>query len=321
MRRRGRSRHVARLKAALLVLAFCCAAVAAARADSSPGPGTVFDQLKQMQDVGPYSCTTPAGQQGCVGTEATPIAKPSALWSQVAGAVFPAAADGSMDPAASLKVVGDAGGNAVVPADVDFFVVASKDPTEAYAGGSECQDPVPANDTKAGDVIAYVRSCTRVPVIYRYTRPSPDQPGAWSLDYRGSNPGYVGGLGYTTSGLVVAVGGSGLSSDDAEAFGPQIYAPENGVGAYPYREDCNPATSPITSAISGRPCTVDLNAREAGGGRVWVKGQAGSSSWCEAYTPGGCTGSLSCSVVRSQIVEPAACFTSRGERPVARRVR
>jgi hypothetical protein len=289
-RRRGSLRARRRRTAAACLAGFLFAAiVASAHATLEP----VLDPVKQNQDVGPASCQQ-TGNAACVDTEQTPIAKDGKPygWSQVAGAEFPAAGDGTMDSGASLKVIKDVEGKTIVPADVDFFTLAVKDETDAYAGGSECKDPIPADKTEAGEIADYVRSCERVPIIYHYTQPDPDHPGTWSPEYKGDSQGYVGGLAYTADGLIVAAGGTGLSKSDASDFGAQIYTPENGPGAYPYREDCDPAKSPITSAISGKLCTVDLNAAEAGSARVWMT-HDGSPNWCEAYTPGGCDGKLS----------------------------
>jgi hypothetical protein len=280
---RGARRVRARRLAVLCLAVFLTGAlVASAHATLEP----VFDPLKQNQDVGPASCGViqATGNQGCADTEVTPVAKDGTPdgWSRVAGAKFPAAGDGTMDSGATLDVKRDADGNTIVPADVDFFALVVKDETDAYAGGSECKDPIPADKTKAGEITDYVRSCERVPVIYHYTQPDPDHQGTWAPEYRGDSQGYVGGLAYTARGLIVAAGGTGLSKADAEQFGAQIYTPENGPGAYPYREDCNPAPGALNPGPTG--CTIDLDAREAGSGRVWIKGQDGAQSWCEAYT-------------------------------------
>jgi hypothetical protein len=263
--------------------------VATAHATLEP----VLDPVKQNQDVGPASCQA-TGNAACADTEVTPVPKDATPfgWSQFAGAEFPAAGNGTMDRGATLKVKQDADGNPIVPADVDFFSLAIKDATDAYAGGSQCKDPIPADKTKAGEITDYIRSCERVPVIYHYTQPDPDHLGAWSLEYKGDSQGYVGGLAYTADGLIVAAGGTGLSKGDANDFGAQIYTPENGPGAYPYREDCDPAKSTPVATPLTRDCTAELNAREAGSARVWMTHE-GSPDWCEGFTPGGCDGKLS----------------------------
>src|SRR5437764_9503355 len=86
----------------------------------------VLDQLKQTQDVGPFSCQQ-TQNQACVDTEATPVAKDGKAfgWSQVAGAVFPASGDGTLNAGATLQVKQTADLSPVVPTDVDFFAPAA----------------------------------------------------------------------------------------------------------------------------------------------------------------------------------------------------
>ncbi|MDQ4040602.1 MAG: hypothetical protein M3141_02495, partial [Actinomycetota bacterium] len=87
----------------------------------------------------------------------------------------------------------------VVPPSVDFFALSFFASDSGLAGGAGC---VQRDDPD-------LEGCVRVPVIYRFERPRPGEPAVWSEVYRGSEPGYVGALGWVNARKAVAVGGDG----------------------------------------------------------------------------------------------------------------
>jgi hypothetical protein len=178
----------------------------------------------------------------------TPIAKDGSGmgWSQVAGAVFGDArrGDGNYDPATAPTRI---------PPTVDFYTVSFANDDNGIAAGARCEhDPAPGTDRQA--LTDFLESCTRVPVIYRYS--TWEGLLQWREAYRGSTSGYVGAVawlppdGVTNERRALAVGGD---------------------GCYPRRED-------RTLCAAGNLPPIDATDPIAGTGRAW--GMAGSS-WTE----------------------------------------
>jgi hypothetical protein len=193
---------------ALGAAALLAATVAAGAGAQSTDPNAI------AQDPGPATG---------VDTNATPVAKPgeSNGWNQVGGAVFPGANRGKYDPTLSPT-----------PDTVDFFTVSFFSTDVGLAAGAACADPNTPEDK--------LPTCVRIPVIYRYAKPTPGQPAEWSEVYRGTTHGFVGGIVWLSQDRALAVGGD---------------------GCYPRREvqDCGSNKPPAGSADP-----------IAGNGRAWA---------------------------------------------------
>jgi hypothetical protein len=180
-------------------------------------------------------------------------------WAQVSGAVFPdqTASDQATtmhytDPAATDGTC-PATAAGCVPHTVDLYAVSFRSPNDGLAGGAACQDPA---TTEGG-----LATCTRVPVIYRYV--APDDPSAtptWELAFRGTSPGFVGGIAWIGSHKALAVGGN---------------------GCYPrYETDSCPDGRAVTKGPDG----------VAGSGRAWVGTDGRWAAVPEADLPPSMTG-------------------------------
>ena len=136
-------------------------------------------------------------------TAYTPVPSPTGAkelgWRQVGGAVFESAR-------AQAKDMGyvDTG---AIPHTVDFFTVSFSTSDRGLAAGAKCDKPVPDDDQKD----AALKTCTRVPVMYEYSRPSPSQSATWKEVALpdGQTKGFVGAVAWVSPSKAVAVGGTG----------------------------------------------------------------------------------------------------------------
>ncbi|MGH2956205.1 MAG: hypothetical protein ACRDL6_04335, partial [Solirubrobacterales bacterium] len=214
-----RNRAVAMMSLAALVAVLV---TAGARAQDPTVPTVPEDPTSTVPDSGDPTATGGPLDQSLdqsldqpgevLDTDYTPKAKPSDLWTQVAGAGF-----GETEP-----VPGSA-----TPFDADLFAVAFRNEQVGFAGGSVCkQTPAREPSESDEDYGRRVEGCERVPVIYRYTD-DPVLGKQWEEVYRGETPGYVGAIAWLGAGRAVAVGGEGIyprrevefrSADPAETY-------------------------------------------------------------------------------------------------------
>jgi hypothetical protein len=163
--------------------------------------GTVFGGLAAADPVSnPGNAISNPGDE-IRDTRFTPSLKESAVafgWKQVGGAIFSDPGGLASKQARDMKYEESA---SPTPHTVDFFSISFLNPDNGLAGGAACPDGTPDDQ---------LSNCSRVPVIYRYARwLGPNQPGEWREAFRGTEPGYVGGVGWVNGRKAVAVGGSG----------------------------------------------------------------------------------------------------------------
>ena len=197
---------------------------------------------KQAQDPGTI------GAAGETDTEYTPRASDGATfgWRQVAGDVH----KNKRDQATAMGYAAPPEGGP--PNTVDFFTVSFLNAGHGFAGGAACKDPVKDEDG--------LKTCPRVPVIYRYTKDG-EGPGTWREVFRGTDQGFVGAIAWVPP-----------TSDDAQQLKAVAVG---GNGCYPRREEPCAANRPPAGNDAGDPI--------AGRGRGWVLEESGG--WTELTLP------------------------------------
>ncbi|HEX2016662.1 MAG TPA: hypothetical protein VGN69_08200 [Solirubrobacteraceae bacterium] len=214
-------------------------------------------------------------------TEFTPTAKPSGLWSQAAGEVFP-----------GVESPGYKQADSPTPFGVNFYSVSFLNPANGFAGGAEC--------AAASDPID---KCVRQPSIYGYLA-KPGLPGVWKPTLKADGPGFVGAIAWIGPGRALAVGGSGSYPSRDQLIDP-AHPDSAGAGRawlYDHGSWCElksgaacGALPPGVGGLTALDCTprpnVDGEFCVAGGYRqlwMWKNGRFQAN----AYTDGSPAGDL-----------------------------
>ncbi|MGH2955736.1 MAG: hypothetical protein ACRDL6_01915, partial [Solirubrobacterales bacterium] len=179
-----RERAVALTLFALLLLATGLAAAAYAQDPTE----TLNEAERQLSDPG-NTCAEQLGGENDCDTEYTPVAKTTKLWTRIGGAEYSQGGPPELPE-----------GGSPTPLAADLFAVSFRNLFNGFFGGDRCED----RDAD-GDELA---SCTRVPVIYRYSQ-EPGRDGEIEEVFSAPGQGYVAAIAWLGPDRALAVGGSG----------------------------------------------------------------------------------------------------------------
>ena len=220
------------------------------KAQSDPG-AACQEQVNQSAAGG--TVNNPPISGAVCDNKFTPVAKDGEPigWTQVGGSVHPAA-----DPAKYKEQ------DSPTPATVDFYTVDLDNVDNGFAGGAACKED-PPEGVRGDALTVYLRTCLRVPVIYRFR--SADFP-QWQEVYRGRSRGFVG--------AITALGNRGR------------FLAVGGDGCYPRREDRGDSNSNCAE--------INLPAEDAednigGTARVWLLNDR-DADWEEREPPQSASG-------------------------------